>query len=271
MTISIIGLGWLGTPLASELIHQGYRIKGSTTRQDKRELLLAKGIQTFLFELDPEVKGVLPEPLFETDILLINIPPSTRRKPADFHPKQIRQLRNFIIKYQIKKVIYVSATSVYPSENQLATETAALTPAITGNPTLLTAENLLWENKSYDLTVIRFGGLLGDDRIPGRYFSGRENVAGHPPVNYIHRKDAVRAISWILTKNLWNETYNIVCPEHPAKKELFEKNAADFGFDPPSSYENPPKQKWKKISADKWIQTGFTFEFNNPLEFSYTP
>lgn len=87
----------------------------------------------------------------------------------------------------------------------------------------MNAENLLWKNKTYDLTVIRFGGLLGDNRIPGKYFSGKENVPGHPPVNYIHRKDAVNAVLWIIEKNLWNETYNIVCPKHPEKRPFRKK------------------------------------------------
>ncbi|SHM52944.1 Nucleoside-diphosphate-sugar epimerase [Cyclobacterium lianum] len=269
MKISIIGLGWLGTPLARELQQQGHQVRGTSTSREKCDSLNTAGICCFQFVLAPYPKLPVPEALFDADLLLINIPPSTRTKPADFHPKQINQLKNLITEHQISKILYVSATSVYPSENQLARESTVLSLANTGNPSLLNAENLLWKKKGYDLTVIRFGGLLGDDRIPGKYFSGKENVAGHPPVNYIHRRDAVRAVSWILDKDLWNETYNIVSPEHPSKKEVFEKNAAECGFPPPVSYESPARQKWKKIGTEKWEKTGFQFMYPDPLDFTY--
>gem|GEM_PF-4555050 len=49
-TISIIGCGWLGLPLAEFLVQKGYLIKGSTTREEKLDQLKSKGIQPFLFK-----------------------------------------------------------------------------------------------------------------------------------------------------------------------------------------------------------------------------
>lgn len=246
MTISIIGLGWLGLPLAEFLQHKGFSIKGSTRSLEKKAQIGRLGIQTDQLILNPGLESTFPPRLFETDLLFINIPPSRRTKPDDFHPRQIRYLRQVIRDFEIGKVVYVSATSVYPSQNQIARESDSLSAETTGNPALWQAEQLLWEEKTYDLSVIRFGGLLGDDRVPGRYFSGKEKVPGHPPVNYIHRKDAVSAIYWLIDQQLWNETYNIVSPKHPAKKEVFEKNASDLGFPPPASYENPPLKNGRK-------------------------
>ena len=82
------------------------------------------------------------------------------------------------IKHGIKQIIYISATSIYPSQNQIAKESDPLDAGNTGNLALFNAEKILREDKTYDLTIVRFGGLLGDDRIPGKYFSGKENVAG---------------------------------------------------------------------------------------------
>lgn len=269
MTVSIIGLGWLGLPLANFLQQKGYTVKGSTRSLDKKEQLDRQGIMVDQLSLNPDLEGTFPSRLFETDILFINIPPARRTKSDDFHPRQIQYLKQTIRDVGIGKVVYVSATSVYPSQNQVARETDTLTAETTGNPALWHAEQLLWKDKNYDLSVIRFGGLLGDDRVPGRYFSGKEQVPGHPPVNYIHREDAVKAIYWLVEKHLWNETFNIVSPEHPAKKDLFEKNAAELGFPPPTSYENPSSQKWKEISSEKWQRTGFQFKYPNPLDFTY--
>ncbi|GAB3012918.1 SDR family oxidoreductase [Cyclobacterium sediminis] len=270
MTVSIIGMGWLGIPLAKALKEKGITVKGTTTNPEKEQSLRKQGFECEQLLLNPELEGTVPKSIFDTDILFINIPPSTRSKPSSYHPRQIEIIKGLTQKHGIKRVIYVSATSVYPNNNKVATEADPLNLTNTGNPALLTAENLLRKNNTYDLTVIRFGGLLGDDRIPGKYFSGKKDVPGHPPVNYIHKKDAVRAVLWIIEKGLWNETYNIVCPNHPAKKAVIEKNALDMGFAPPVNYENPEKQEWKEIAADKWCQTKFQFVYDNPLDFTYT-
>src|SRR5690606_8243658 len=117
-------------------------------------------------------------------------------------------------------------------------------------------------------TVVRMGGLLGDDRVPGKYFSGKSNVPGHLPVNYIYRYDAVKLIGWIIENQLWNQTFNGVAPFHPLRKEVYERNAQLLNFPPPISYEQPAARPWKEISSQKIIQTGFAFEFS-PLYFPY--
>ena len=37
--VSVLGCGWLGKPLAISLLDEGYSVKGSTTSEDKLELL----------------------------------------------------------------------------------------------------------------------------------------------------------------------------------------------------------------------------------------
>ena len=38
-TITILGCGWLGLPLAKALVKAGYQVKGSTTREENLETL----------------------------------------------------------------------------------------------------------------------------------------------------------------------------------------------------------------------------------------
>lgn len=268
--VSIIGLGWLGKPLAKYLQKNGVEVKGSTTSLEKSEKLKSEGISAFQFQLDPYPKGLAYHGLFDTDVLFINIPPRSRSMPETFHPEQIKFLKEMAVQAGVKKVIYVSSTSVYPDLCQVAKEEDFLDEENTGNRALLTAENLLSKDKVYDLSIIRYGGLLGVDRIPGKYFSGKENVDGSAPVNYIHQEDAVRLASWIIEKELWNETFNGVAPLHPTKREVFEKNAEDLGFPPPKSYASQ-SGPWKEIAAYKILGTGFRFKFSDPLDFSYSP
>lgn len=266
--LSIIGLGWLGKPLAEHMQILGYTVMGSTTSEEKANRLNQEGINAVLLSLNPHPEGVRFSSLFDADILIINIPPRTRSFPDTFHPEQIKYLKALAIQGGVKKIIYVSSTSVYPDLNQIARESDELNLDTTGNRALFRAEQILSKDKEYDLTIIRFGGLLGVDRIPGRYFSGKSNVVGDSPVNYIHRDDAVRLISWVIEKDLWNQVFNGVAPMHPKRRMVYERNALDLGFPPPTSY-TVQSTSWKEISADKILATGFVFQMEDPLDFWY--
>lgn len=266
MRVSIIGLGWLGEPLADYLLGENFEIIGSTTSVEKAERLKKKGINAYPFFLGPLANGEGKNLLFTADVLIINIPPMNRTSPGGFHLEQIKELKSLIQEGSIPKVLFISATSVYPDLNQEAKESDELVTS--GNHTLLDAENLLSNNKTYDLTVIRFGGLLGDDRIPGLYVSNKEGVIGDAPVNYIYRMDAVRMIAWVIERELWNEVYNGVSPFHPLRREVYEKNAAMLRFPPPVSYVDEGVTFWKKVSSEKICKTGFKFT-HHPLHFPY--
>ena len=73
--VSIIGLGWLGKPLALLLKNKGFQVKGSTTSADKIKSLNEIGLDTFLLKFSPHPEGRAFQKLFDTDILFINIPP----------------------------------------------------------------------------------------------------------------------------------------------------------------------------------------------------
>jgi nucleoside-diphosphate-sugar epimerase len=268
MRISIIGLGWLGKPLALHLQKKGWIVKGSTTQTEKTPSLEQEGINTFLLNLTPHPQGQAFQKLFDTDILFINIPPGLRHQSETFHPEQVKYLKALAEQHHVKKIIYISSTSVYPSEDNIYTEDEQLSKENTGNKALLEAERLLWADKSYDLTVIRFGGLMGGQRIPGTYFSGKSNVEGHVPVNYIHREDAIRLIEWVVECDNWNETFNGVCPIHPSRKDVYRTTSERLGFAPPLSYSE--ESSGRMISSDKILRKGFEFMHPDPLQFPYS-
>ncbi|WP_238531700.1 Rossmann-fold NAD(P)-binding domain-containing protein [Nitritalea halalkaliphila] len=204
--------------------------------------------------------------LFQVDVLVVNVPPRSRSMPGDFYPEQMRYLREMIEQAGIKHVIFASSTSVYPNERQLARETDALLLETSESPGILAAEYHM-QGGDFNCTVLRFGGLLGVNRVPGSYFSGKEGVAGNPPVNYIHQEDAIRLIQWVIEEGKWNEVYNAVSPLHPCRREVYEENARRMGFAPPASYAETGA--WKTISADKLVEHGFEFVFQDPMKFWY--
>ncbi|MGB0522887.1 MAG: NAD(P)H-binding protein [Flammeovirgaceae bacterium] len=270
-TISILGCGWLGMSLAKDLIAEGYEVKGSTTHQEKLPKIKEIGATPFLIKLLPEPEGDrLPE-FFDSDLLIICIPPGTRSGMADsYHPTQIKYLLDDLEKSTISKVIYISATSVYPTNNGEARETDQLNPVEAVNKSILLAEHVLIDNDVFQCTILRCGGLMGYDRIPGKYFAGEKNLkTGSIPVNYVHRDDVIRVIKEVFKQNIWNEVYNVVAPHHPTRKEIYLKNAKTFGFEAPT-FDDSAQPAYKTVSSYKLlVDFQFLFKYPNPLEFAY--
>ena len=124
--VSILGCGWLGTPLAISFLDAGFKVKGSTTSNAKIDDLEALGIQTYLVNIS-ELEEL--DTFLEADILIIAIT-----------AKDISGFENLIAKIQnsaIQKVIFISSTSVYGSLNRVLTEE----DAVLKNP-LTAIENL---------------------------------------------------------------------------------------------------------------------------------
>ncbi len=270
-TISIIGLGWLGLPLAHYLSQQNFKIKGSVTSQEKLTKLQHDSFTVRKLVFNPHPEGENFHTLFDTDILIVNIPPKSQTLGENYHPEQIKYIKTLAHQSHIKKIIFVSSTSVYPSAQQIAFEKDELSVENTGNKAIYRAEQLIQNDSNFDWCIIRFGGLMGQQRIPGKYFSNKQQVVGDHPVNYIHQVDAIRMIHWVISNDLWQEIYNGVAPEHPKRADIYEKNALDYGFPPPLSYASSSLEPTKTIDSSKIIATGFSFAFPNPLDFPYQP
>ncbi|MEN2283329.1 epimerase [Algoriphagus sp. SE2] len=272
-TVSIIGLGWTGLPLAHYLKKEGWEVFGSTTSDQKRKEITSSGIDAVQFKLNPHPEGLGFQKLFDADYLVINIPPKSRVQSADFYLEQLKYLKTMINQSGSKKVVFVSSTGIYPNEgmNSAYSEDFPLTKEKVGNPTLWEGEQMMLKNKAYELSILRFGGLMGESRIPGKYFSGKENVVGHTRVNYLHQQDAVGSIALILENEIWGEIFNVVAPIHPLRKEIYEKNSEDIGIKPPLSYVSPETGQDRLISSNKILDRGFKFEYPDPFQFPYNP
>ena len=271
--ISILGCGWLGLPLAKSLLAKGYEVKGSTTSESKLEVLKNAGILPFQIQLEEyQIIGSIEDFLKETDVLIIDIPPGLRREISSLEEmtfvNKIRTLIPFIEKSGIKKVIFVSSTSVYGDGFPIVeiTEETKPNPDTESGKQLAIAETLLQSNLNFKTTVIRFGGLLGDDRHPAKFLAGRTNVENpEAPVNMIQREDCIGIIKEILKQVQhdnweWNQTFNAVAPQHPTRKAYYHKKAEILNLPLPTFAEDS-ESKGKIISSEK-VETilGYSFQ-----------
>lgn len=271
--ISILGCGWLGLPLAKSLLSKGYKVKGSTTSESKLEILKNARISPFQIQLEADqIIGNMEEFLKETDVLVIDIPPGLKRETSTSNEmtfvNKVKTLIPFIEKSGIQKVIFVSSTSVYGDSFPIVEikEETKPNPDTESGKQLAITETLLQSNSHFKTTVIRFGGLLGDDRHPVKFLAGRTNVENpDAPVNMIQREDCIgiieKALNFARDDNWeWNQTFNAVAPQHPTRKAYYHKKAEILNLPLPTFAKNS-ESKGKIISSEK-VETilGYSFQ-----------
>lgn len=269
MQISIIGLGWLGFPLAQELLRQGHTVCGTTTTPNKLPALQAAGINAHLLRLTPRPEPPAPRPWLDAEALIVCIPPKASQFGAAFYPQQIAHLAEAVSASAIKRVIHISSTSVYPELNRVMFEDDVLTVAQSAAPALLQAERIWRRVSSYQphATILRCGGLMGHDRLPGRYVAGKTVDSGASPVNYIHRDDAIGLIVAVLEKRLLG-THNLVAPQHPTREEVYRTSCARHGFALPTFVKPDAVIPFKIVDSKRVINSAdYIFQYPDPLTF----
>lgn len=186
-TVSILGLGYFGKPLGLALQKQGFQIKGSTRTEEKASELNALGLKAYLLNY-PQFDNRLIE---EAEILVLNIPPFVN---------SLDWLKSFNLPKNVW-TIFISSTS----QSEILLEQEA------------------WVKDHFaKWTVVRFSGLYGEERHPGKSLSGKKNLKGQNwPVNLIHRDDCVEFIKIVIERKLQNSTYSLTADEHPTRKEFY--------------------------------------------------
>lgn len=252
--ISVLGCGWLGMPLAKQLLQNGYAVNGSTTTESKLELLEKVGISPFLISLKANDSSREVTVFLEnSEILIINIPPGLRGNSGENFVAKMENLIPFIEKSSVEKVIFVSSTSVYADENKVVTEETFPKPETESGKQLHVSENLLLNNSNFQTTVLRFGGLIGEDRHPIKFLFGRNNIENpEAPINLIHQTDCIEIIQKIIEKEVWNTVFNAVAPFHPSRKKYYTEKAMAMHLHPPQFNENQTSVG-KTVSSDKLI------------------
>ncbi|MGB5701161.1 NAD-dependent epimerase/dehydratase family protein [Muriicola sp.] len=263
--IGVLGCGWLGFPLAKRFISMDFRVSGTTTTKANLDILGNEGIVPYYVELHNEgVQGSLINFLKDIDILIINVPPRRKAMEEDYLNK-MTQLYEASKIMHLKKIIFVSSTSVYGEVQGEVTERSVLKPGSDSAKQLVAAEKLFMGDKDMEATIVRFGGLLGPDRHPVTYLAGQHELSnGDDAINLIHIDDCVLLLTSIVTNEWWGKLMNGVYPDHPTKRIYYTKEATKRGL-PVPVYTKGYAGKTGKIVKTKTLDA-LKFKFMNPID-----
>ncbi|MGE4289785.1 MAG: NAD(P)-binding domain-containing protein [Salinivirgaceae bacterium] len=251
--LSILGCGWLGKALAKNLVEKGWELKGSVTSPSKMNELKEVGINPFVIDIGQRDYELTP--FLDSEVLLMALPP----QELDDYQRLIDNLE----KTGLKKVLFISSTSVYIDSNNELNEEA---PVNEGR--LALAEALFTNNPNFKCTVLRFGGLFGYKRKPGNFFAeGRIIPNPEGVVNLIHRDDCIGIITALLEQEVWGEIFNACAPSHPTRREFYTREQTKLGRPAPVfSTVNPATGK--RINPQKLI-TRINYRFKYPDLMTY--
>lgn len=285
--MSIVGCGWFGFPLAKHLVKQGYQVSGSKRQGEAANALRVDGIKGFSLDLDNQLfnglclegdrlsqnsealqsgfrTGIQSElkAFLHTDAIVINIPPSLRKHP-DAYLKRLGFLKSLMDDHLYQRVIFISTTGVYPATGESMTESDA-SPHSPSSEILLQAESLF--SKDYPTSVLRFSGLIGPARHPGRFLAGKKDLSGpDAAVNLVHLDDCIGAVSCLLSSETISPVYNLCASEHPGRAAFYTRAAEHLSLEAPTFGTEP--QVEKIIDGSKITkELGFHYRHDSPLD-----
>jgi nucleoside-diphosphate-sugar epimerase len=246
-TISILGCGWYGFALAENLVNAGYRVKGSSTSADKFQKFREAGIEPFEVNFGAHSSSYQPD-FFQADLLIISIPPKRSSGETGLYPEKIQQIKTEVQKSGIKRVLFISSTAVYGDYNQEVDEDTPPQPESESGKVMEAAEKLLKDQNDFELTILRFGGLIGPNRDPARFFAGKKNIPnGKAPVNLIHLNDCIGVSKAIIENNAFGYTFNACAETHPQRMQFYTQAALKTGMPVPEFIDE--LKEWKIVKS----------------------
>lgn len=242
-TIGIIGAGWLGMDFAKRIIAENNFHVRYTNRTITNE-------NAFAFSFGEKLPIDFSKNL---DFLFITstLPKESKEELASFVT---------MLKTQIKRscqLIFTSTIGVYSAENGLINEESS---RLKIDSVYFQFEQLLLHHFPNQVTILRLGGLIGENRHPVFSLSGRKNIAdGQKAVNLIHKEDILQFFICILDDKVPVGVYNLAFPAHPTKKEYYTEQAIKNGIVVPEFEEGIEEGKIIDSSKSQQI-CGFAYK-----------
>lgn len=241
-SVSIMGCGWFGLPLAKTLLSLGFTVKGTKTNTAAAQQLTQLGIQGFALSLP--CSNSIPTELLDSDILIINLPPGLRKEKSQYL-LQLQQIAGAAAQIHYKQVVYVSSSGIYAEQGADLDESSPIGSSVKSQ-TLWQAEQLISTQLSADATTIfRFAGLVGASRHPGRFLANKKDVSGgNLAVNLVHLNDIISATVHVLEHKNSAGTFNICSDVHESREAFYIAAAHSLNVIPPTfSKEHKPQRK----------------------------
>ncbi len=276
MRVLIVGCGYIGLPLAAELVCQGHQVTGLRRTRTAEADLRAAGITPCYVDITrPADLAALPAS-FDWIVNCV----AASGSADEYHRTYLDGTRNLLAWLSAsppKKFVYTSSTSVYgQTDGSCVEETSAAEPGIETGRALVQTERVLLEavrQQKFPAVILRLAGIYG----PGRGYWLRQFLAGAARLegdgsrvlNMIHRDDVAGAVVAALQRGQPGQIYNAADDEPVTQLMLFEWLAKTLGKPlPPAVLEDPGAARKRGLTSKRVSNRKLKFELGYQLKYA---
>jgi nucleoside-diphosphate-sugar epimerase len=276
MRVLIVGCGYIGIPLGTELVKRGHEVLGMRRSSVADAAMLRGGIQPFHGDTTSDADLTRLPGTFDWVVSTVSSGRGGLEEYRATYLTGARCLLQWLEQRPPKKFVYTSSTGVYGQDDGSLVKESSLTEPL--SPTaqvLVEAERLMFESfRTHGLPIVifRLAGIYGPDRtyFLRQFLSDELRLAdqGSRIMNMVHRDDVVRAIITGLEHGRPGEAYNVVDDEPVSQVHFFRWLADALGRPMPRSWADQGKKDRKRGPTNKRVcnrklkmELGFSFRF----------
>lgn len=274
MKVLIAGCGYVGIPLATELIKAGHEVY-AFNRTNALQVEIEKAGIHFL-TADVSVRGSLdglPAP-FDWIVDMVS---AGGGGAAEYRKTYLEGARNFIDWLKPsppRKFVFIGSTAVYgQNDGSQVKEESPTDPAQETARILVETEHALMEafqNQKFPSIVLRVAGIYGPDRgyWLRQFLQNEAVIEGHGDrfSNMIHRDDLVQAILGALKSGRPGEVYNVVDDEPVSQLHLF-RWLSDATGKPMPPYATPEQSRSRNSTHKRVLNRRLKMELGVQLKY----
>ena len=242
MRALIVGCGYVGLPLAAELVRRKHEVCGLRRSNSTDPVLQAAGITPLHADITQfATLANLPRD-FDW---VVNCVASGGGGAAEYRRLYLEGMQNLLAWLGpdgrpgagVPRIVYTSSTGVYgQNDGSLVDETSATEPATETARVLVETEKVLLaasrEGKAAAI-ILRAAGIYGPERgyLLKQFLRGEAQIegVGARTLNMIHRDDLIQAIIAALERGRAGEIYNAVDDTPVSQLDFFQWLAAKLG------------------------------------------
>jgi nucleoside-diphosphate-sugar epimerase len=276
MRVLIIGCGYVGLPLGTELVRLGHEVLGLRRSTGAEADFKAAGVKPLTADItEAEQLAKLPGG-YDWVVNCVSASGGGAEEYREVYLRGTRNLVEWLGAAPPKKFVYTSSTSVYgQNDGSLVKENSPTEPAVETGKILVETERVLLDaarERKFPAVILRLAGIYGPDRGYWfkQYLSNEARIEGNGAriLNMIHRDDVVGAIIAALKSGRTGEVYNAVDDEPVTQLSFFQWLSGPLGKElPPSAPEDVEAVRKRGVTNKKVsnrrlrMELGYQFKY----------